>query len=80
MLPTEFEGDRWKCPFCSFWTNRIRQHLKSHSDKIPDLTAVDNFCNEVSAMKRRKLEKKRAADPKRQRDDPKRKEALVKAD
>ena len=50
-------------------TNRIRQHLKTHQDKIPDWTAADNFCNEVSAMKRRRLEQlrelKRAADPKR---------------
>ena len=65
LLPTAFKEDLWKCPFCDHWTNRIRQHLKKHLDKIPDWTAADNFCKEVSAMKRRRLEKKREADPNR---------------
>ena len=73
LLPTEFKEDLWKCPFCDLWTNRIRQHLKKHSDRITDMAAVDSFCNEVSATKRKRLEKKRAADSKR-------KESLAKAD
>ena len=65
LLLTEFQEDLWKCPFCDHWTIRIRQHLKKHQDKIPDLTAVDKFCDEVSTMKRRRLEQKRATDPER---------------
>ena len=65
MLPTTFQDELWKCPYCDHWTNRIRQHLKSHAGNIPDWTAAENFCNEVSAMKRRRLEIKRSADPKR---------------
>ena len=77
LLPTEFKEDLWRCPFCDHWTIRIRQHLKTHQDEIPDWTAADNFCNEVSAMKRRRLEKKRE---KKRATDPKRKETLAKAD
>ena len=66
LLPTTFKEELWKCPFCDHWTNRIRQHLKTHHlAKIPDWAAVDNFCNEVSAAKRRRLEHKRTADSKR---------------
>ena len=72
LLPSEFKEDLWRCPFCDHWTNRIRQHLKTHSEKIPDWTAADNFCNEVSALKRRRLEKKRTADPKRKESQAKR--------
>ena len=79
LLPTEFKEDLWKCPFCDHWTIRIKQHLKIHSDKIPDWTAADKFCNEVSAMKRRRLEQKRAADPSR-KDTLKRREAKRAAD
>ena len=63
LLQTTFKEDLWQCPFCDHWTNRIRQHLQTHKDKIADWTAADNFCNEVTAMKRRRTMAK--ADAKR---------------
>ena len=72
VLPTEFKEGSWKCPYCCHWTVRIKQHLKTHLDKIQSWEAAEKFSVEVSQRKRKMLEEKRAQDPKR-------KETLIKA-
>ena len=88
---TEFESNTWKCPLCSFVTGRIKQHLASrHKDLIHDWAGADQYCQEISVLKRKELERHRAQDPtrrelKRKADalraaKPERKEVLKKAD
>ena len=90
VLPTEFKEGSWRCPFCSKWTVRIKQHLKTHSKEIQVWEDVEKFCSEVAKTKRQILELKRAQDPKRKQtlmkadekraQAPKRKQTLMKAD
>ena len=87
---TEFESNTWKCPLCSFVTGRIKQHLATkHKDLIHDWAGADQYCQEISVLKRKELERQRAQDPKRRElkrkadalraDKPDRKEVLKKA-
>ena len=90
VLPTEFREGSWKCPYCSHWTARIKQHLMTHCDKIQRWEDAERFCSEVSQRKRKVLEQKRSQNSKRKETkikadkkratDPKRKETLTKAD
>ena len=66
--PTEFEAERWKCPFCNKCTPRIKQHLATHKDLIGDWAEAENYCKEVALLKDRK-----------RREAPLRKEAMKKA-
>ena len=92
--PTEFNAGVWKCPLCHKSTPRIRQHLADHKDLIDNWTAAEVYCEEVTLLKRREVDRERdrnrAKDPKRKEEkrkadqrraeDPKRKEEKRKAD
>ena len=80
MLPTEFKDGSLKCPYCHHWIVRIKQHLMTHLGQIQNWEDAEKFSTEVSRKNMKMLEDKRAHDPKRRREDPKRKETLVKAD
>ena len=75
--PTEFNAGVWKCPLCYKSTPRIRQHLAHHKDLIDNWTAAEVYCEEVTLLKRREVDRER--DRKRAKD-PKRKEVKRKAD
>ena len=63
---TEFESDTWKCPLCSWVTGRMKQHLLAkHQDVIQDWRVVEQYCKEVSVLKRKKFDAKRAGKPER---------------
>ena len=88
---TEFESNTWKCPLCSCITGRIKQHITAkHRDLIRDWEKVEQYCREVSLLKRKELDRQRAQDPNRKESKkkvdakqavkPERKEAKKKAD
>ena len=57
--PAEFENGTWRCPFCSYVTSRIRQHLDSHKGLIKDLESAEQFCKEMAAAKRKETKLKK---------------------
>ena len=75
-FPTTFEAGKWRCPLCHKSTPRIRQHLSTHKALIDDWTFTENYCNEITVLKRKEVTRK--SDQKRA-DDSKRKETLRKA-
>ena len=46
-------------------TVRIKQHLATHKDCIQDWNRAEEYCQEVTMLKRREADRKRAKDPKR---------------
>ena len=63
---TEFDSNTWKCPLCCCITGRIKQHLTAkHKDLIQEWEEVEQYCREVSVLKRKELDRQRAQDPNR---------------
>ena len=63
---TQFENEKWKCPFCGDIAYRIEAHLKkTHNDKITNWDDVEIYCEEIRDLKRKGYYKKCNQKPKR---------------